>query len=53
MMSLISLPLGLILGIAFAGALAYLDSRVYRARDLQRIEGLRFLGSVSPRALKA
>ena len=48
MMSLASVPLGFVLGIILAGALAYLDRRIYRAADLARIPGLIVLGEVRP-----
>jgi len=52
-MSLVSLPLGLIFGVALAGMLGYADTRVFGLRDLARIPGVKVLGEVSPAELRA
>jgi uncharacterized protein involved in exopolysaccharide biosynthesis len=45
--SLVSVPLGLILGITLAGLFGHADRRVFAARDLVRIPGVTLLGEVS------
>ncbi len=45
MIVLIALPLGIVLGIALAALLAYLDQRIFTLRELRRIRGLTILGS--------
>lgn len=52
-MSLASLPLGLLFGVALAGMLGYADMRVYGRRDLARIPGVNLLCEVSPAELRA
>ncbi len=52
MIVLISAPLGLVLGIALAGLLAYVDKRIYTERELGRIRGLTILGTFRERGLK-
>lgn len=46
MTSLVSLPLGLVLGMFLAGALFYADPRLRSARDAGRIPGLTVLGEM-------
>ena len=45
MIVLIAVPLGLVLGIALAALLAYLDQRIFTLRELRRIRGLTILGA--------
>lgn len=53
MTSLVSVPLGLILGVLLAGVLAYADPRLQSARQAARIPGLAVLGEMPRRAGRA
>ncbi|MFN3643621.1 MAG: GumC family protein [Gemmobacter sp.] len=51
--SLVSLPLGLVLGIALAGMLGYADRRLFAAHELTRLPGVVVLGEMSRAELRA
>lgn len=47
-MAIVSVPVGVALGLTIAAALAFFDRRVYGRRDLARIPGLVVLGEITP-----
>ena len=47
--SIVSIPIGLILGVIFASLLGYFDKRIYRAEDIISLRRVNFLGQVSRR----
>lgn len=47
--TMVSIPIGLILGVIFASLLGYFDKRIYRAEDIISLRQVNFLGQVSRR----